>query len=279
MASMTVLTTACSQTADDPAGAIAEVAGPTTERNEEKPSGSGGGAGEKAGDSPAPEPRGTEDWRVMRPAGGRISAYTSVISALPGTRVGMFVSTSAAGYRVSAYRIGSYPGGNGALVWRSRFLGGEQQASAVLDPVETRTVVTPWHRSLTLDTTGWEPGFYVLKLRTGSGWETAVPYVVRSPSARGTVALVAPVTTWQAYNQWGGYSLYGGPAGDRRSWAVSYDRPFNLATGANDYRTAALPVIVRAERSGYPAQLLRQHRPRRGPGGPRGRPRLCVDGS
>ena len=48
----------------------------------------------------------------------------------------------------------------------------------------------------------------MLKLRTGSGFETHVPYVVSSPSAAGTVALVAPVTTWQAYNRWGGYSLY-----------------------------------------------------------------------
>jgi hypothetical protein len=122
----------------------------------------------------------------------------------------------------------------------------------VLRPSETRTVVAPWHRSLTIDTTRWQPGFYVLELRTGSGWETAVPYVVQSPTARGTVALVAPVTTWQAYNEWGGYSLYAGAEGDRRSWAVSYDRPFNLATGANDYRTAAIPVIVRAERLGIP---------------------------
>ena len=198
------------------------------------------------------EPRGTEDWRVTRPAAGRISAYTTAISAPSGASVGLKVSTRAGGYRVSAYRIGAYRGGTGALVWRSRFLAGERQAEPVLDPVETRTVVAPWHRSLTLDTDGWEPGLYVLKLVTGSGWQTAVPYVVSSPSARGTVALVVPVTTWQAYNEWGGYSLYAGPAGDRRSWAVSFDRPFNLATGANDYRTAAIPVVLRAERLGIP---------------------------
>ena len=199
-----------------------------------------------------PDPKGTEEWRVTRPAAGRISAYTTEISAPPGTEVGLKVSTRAGGYRVSAFRIGAYRGGSGTLVWRSPFLAGERQADPVLDPVETRTVVAPWHRSLTIDTDGWQPGYYVLKLVTGSGWQTAVPYIVSSPSARGTVALVAPVTTWQAYNEWGGYSLYSGPAGDRRSWAVSFDRPYNLATGANDYRTAALPVVLRAERLGIP---------------------------
>ena len=78
--------------------------------------------------------------------------------------------------------------------------------------------------------------------------DAQVPYVVSSPSASGTVALVAPVTTWQAYNEWGGYSLYVGPDGDRRSWAVSFDRPYDGSTGANDYRTAAIPIVVRAER-------------------------------
>jgi hypothetical protein len=200
-----------------------------------------------------PKPsQGTEDWRVTSPAFGRIWAFASDISAEPGTEVGLHVSTVAGGYRVLAYRIGSYRGGTGTLIWRSEFLNGERQAAPRLEPVETRTVVAPWRRSLTIDTSGWEPGFYVLKLVTGSGWETAVPYIVQSPSAEGTVALVAPVTTYQAYNEWGGHSLYAGPDGDRRSWAVSFDRPFNLATGANDYRTAALPVIVRAEALGIP---------------------------
>ena len=203
-----------------------------------------------AGISTAPEhePRGTDAWRIIRPAAGRIAAYTTRTSAPPGARVGLKVSTRAKRYRVSAYRLGVYPGGTGALIWRSRFLAGQEQPAPVLSPVETRTVVAPWRRSLTFDTTGWEPGFYVLELRTWLGWETAVPYVVSSLSAVGSVALVAPVTTWQAYNAWGGYSLYAGPAGDRRSWAVSYDRPYNLMTGANDYRTAAIPVILRAER-------------------------------
>src|SRR6188472_4427285 len=47
-----------------------------------------------------PDPVGTEEWRVTRPAAGRISAYTTEISAPPGTEVGLKVSTRAGGYRV-----------------------------------------------------------------------------------------------------------------------------------------------------------------------------------
>ncbi|MDZ5622083.1 DUF6605 domain-containing protein [Nocardioides sp. HM23] len=196
---------------------------------------------------------GSDDWRLGPGAfDGRIEAYATRASAPAGTRVGLKVSTSADTWRVSAYRIGAYRHGWGHLVWRSRRQQGQRQAEAVLSPAATRTVVAPWRRSLVLDTTGWPEGYYVLKLRTGTGSETQVPYIVSSRSAEGTVALVAPVTTWQAYNKWGGYSLYEGPDGGARSWAVSFDRPYNGAPGANDYRSAALPIVVRAESLGVP---------------------------
>ena len=194
---------------------------------------------------------GTEAWRIRKPSPDhQVEAYTTRASGPPGTRVGLKVSTTEAGYEAAAYRIGAYRGGSGAFVWESGFRRGRVQAAARFEPPGTRTVVAPWRRDLTIDTTTWEPGFYVLTLRTPTGWEAQVPYVVTSPSASGTVALVAPVTTWQAYNAWGGYSLYEGPSGDRNSYAVSFDRPYNGATGANDYRTAAIPIVVRAEQTG-----------------------------
>ncbi len=207
------------------------------------------GAEADAADEPA---KGSEKWRVRRPAAGRIAGYSTSASGPAGTRVGFKVSTSAARYRVIAYRLGAYDGGTGRQVWHSGVLQGREQAAPVMRPAATRTVVAPWRRDLTVDTHGWESGFYVFKLRTAQAYEVLVPYVVSSPSAAGTVALVAPITTWQAYNEWGGYSLYEGPEGDRRSHAVSFDRPYNGATGANDYRTAAVPIIVLAEALGIP---------------------------
>ena len=196
---------------------------------------------------------GSDDWRMRHPATeGQLEAYTTAASGTPGTEVGLKVSTTEAWYRVLAFRIGSYDGGTGTLVWRSSRLPGEQQAAPTFAAYATRTVVAPWRQSVSVDTDGWSPGFYVFLLRTGSGWEQQVPYVVSSPSALGTVALVAPVTTWQAYNAWGGYSLYEGPPGDRRSWAVSFDRPYEGVGGLNDYHKAVVPLVVRAEALGVP---------------------------
>ena len=208
----------------------------------------------------APEgtpPRGSDAWRMRRPStDGQIEAYATQMSATPGTRVGLKVSTSERTWTARAFRIGSYRGGWGHQVWQSGPQPGSRQPAARFAAPETRTVVAPWRTSIRVDTDGWAPGLYVFRLSTGTGWDAQVPYVVTSPSTRGTVALVAPVTTWQAYNSWGGYSLYEGPSGDRRSWAVSFDRPWHGVWGMNDFRTAVVPIVVLAERSGTPLSYL-----------------------
>jgi hypothetical protein len=78
--------------------------------------------------------------------------------------------------------------------------------------------------------------------------------VVRTASARGAVVLVNANTTWQAYNHWGGYSLYRGPTGGDgdRARAVSFDRPYDYGAGAGDFIGAELPLLALAERLGLP---------------------------
>ncbi len=195
---------------------------------------------------------GTRAWRLTRPAmNGQIEGYATASSGVPGTRIGLRVSTTSRSFRVRAYRIGSYVHGDGRRMWSSPRLPGRLQPAATFVPESTRTVVAPWRTSTVVDTSGWPPGLYVFKLVARSGWQAQVPYVVSSPSAAGRVALVAPVTTWQAYNDWGNYSLYVGPPDDRRSWAVSFDRPYP-APGAGEMRFGAVPVVVAAERLGIP---------------------------
>ena len=146
-----------------------------------------------ATEEPPPRPRGSDDWRIDRQSRrGEVAAYTTHASGLPGTRVGLKVSTTEGGWEAAAFRIGSYAGGTGAFVWESGFRLGRRQPPARFSDHGTRTVVAPWARDLTVDTSGWPPGFYVFRLRTDTGWETQVPYVVTSPSAAGTVALAVP---------------------------------------------------------------------------------------
>jgi len=195
---------------------------------------------------------GTQRWRLSRPARDhQIEGYATTSSGLPGEPVALRVSTSAPSYRVRAYRFGAYAGGDAHRTWVSSRLPGGTQPAARLADAGRRTVVAPWRTSLFVDTDGWTPGLYVFKLVASTGWQAHVPYVVSSPSAVGRTAVVFPVATWQAYNDWGGYSLYKGAGVDRHGWAVSFDRPYP-APGATEMLFGAMPVAVAAERTGVP---------------------------
>src|SRR4051794_37347909 len=201
---------------------------------------------------PAVPPVGTNAWRLRRPAmNGQIEGYPDRVSGVPGTRLGLRVSTRSRWYQVTAYRIGAYRGGKALRMWTSARLRGHQQGDPGFSPRWTRTIRAPWRTSVWVDTDGWPAGFYVFKLVASDRWDALFPYVVRSPSLAGKVVLSAPVATWQAYNDWGGYSLYKGRRGDRRAWAVSFDRPYP-APGAGEMLFGAVPVAVLAERTGVP---------------------------
>ena len=202
---------------------------------------------------PEREPRGSEDWRISQQSQhGEVAAYTTLTSGLPGTpgrAQGLHHRGRLRGLRLPDRRLRGWDRRVGVGVGRAaRPRAGAAAVRVVRDPDRGRSVdPRPDGRHL-------DVGAGVLRLPAPHRHGLGDPGAVRRdlPSAEGTVALVAPVTTWQAYNQWGGYSLYAGADGDSRSHAVSFDRPYNGATGANDYRTAAIPIIVRAEQSGVP---------------------------
>jgi hypothetical protein len=72
----------------------------------------------------------------------------------------------------------------------------------------------------------WPSGFYAATLTNADGDATVIHFVVRAraPGSESNILLCIPVTTFQAYNEWGGNSLYGTPTAER-SRKVSFDRP------------------------------------------------------
>jgi len=196
-------------------------------------------------------------WRITSPGQPHeIEGYTDHASARPGTPVRLFVSTTAAWFRVRALRFGWYGGTLARLVWTSAQIAGTRQPAAVV--AAHGMVVAPWRPSLALPTAGWPPGSYLLRLDASSGAQHYVPLVIRSPSVAGRVVLVQPTTTYQAYNLWGGYDLYQGPHHDSalRARVVSFDRPYNREDGAADFFAEEQPLVSFAERLGLPLAYL-----------------------
>ena len=100
-------------------------------------------------------------------------------------------------------------------------------------------------------------GYYVAKLvladGASAGGSSSVPFVVRAPAREAAAMLVqASVDTWQAYNRWGGMSLYVGPDGSTcrpKCSHVSFDRPYaGSLQGLLQYE---LPLVHFLERRGY----------------------------
>jgi len=199
---------------------------------------------------------GTSAWRLTKPAtSGQIQGYAGAVSALPGESVDLYVSTTAPTFQVEAFRMGYYGGALGDLIWSAGPLTGFKQPSC---PVTTSTnmVSCSWTDPLRVPTAGWVPGDYLFKLTSSSGWETHIPLTVRDDSSRSAYLINNSVTTWQAYNLFGGYDLYSGPIGNGhagvagRSRIVSFDRPYTLGNGGGDFVGLELPMVAMTESLG-----------------------------
>ncbi|MFJ3308754.1 N,N-dimethylformamidase beta subunit family domain-containing protein [Streptomyces sp. NPDC086549] len=215
-----------------------------------RPPGTGDGSHRPEVEHDAP---GTTDWRITSVGPpDAIAGYADRVSVTPGQEFGLFVSTTAASFRVSAFRVGWYGGALARRVWTSSPVRGRAQQAPRLAP-ETRTVYADWRRTLTLDTATWPEGAYLLRLDAATGHQRYVPLIVRSVRGNGRTVLLHAPATWQAYNRWGGASLYAGPTGayETRSLAVSFDRPYDL-DGAEKFRVYEWAAVVLAERLGIP---------------------------
>jgi hypothetical protein len=196
---------------------------------------------------------GDPHWQIRHlGAANAIMGYAGAASVLTGQSFPLFVSTTAAGFRVQAFRLGWYGGDGARQVWQSGPLRGHRQNASGLTG-STNTVQTAWEPVTEVPTDDWPAGAYLLRLDADSGAQRYVPVTVRSASTAGQVVLKAAVATWQAYNTWGGYDLYVGPGQSyaNRSLAVSLDRPYDL-NGADMFLTYERNVVVLAESLGLP---------------------------
>jgi hypothetical protein len=96
------------------------------------------------------------------------------------------------------------------------------------------------------------PGQYLFRLDAPRHKTSFVPLVIRDQKSKSAITFISSVFTWQAYNQWGGSSLYKGPDAKRESKAlsVSFDRPYD-GDGAGQFRYMEFPALYIAERAGH----------------------------
>jgi hypothetical protein len=193
---------------------------------------------------------GTSAWQIPSSAKHGIVGFADKVSADLGARVTLYVDTTADSFRVRAYRMGYYGGLGGRLIWKSKSVRGDNQPPPTIT-LETHMVETAWDPSITFHIgSGWREGTYLLKLVSNVGGQAYLPLIVRNDASHADLVIQQQVTTWQAYNLWGGASLYHGTDGSfaERSRIVSFDRPYG-GRGAGALLNS-LPFVVLAEKRG-----------------------------
>lgn len=195
---------------------------------------------------------GTPGWRLSR-ADGRIEGYFADTSVRRGQEAVLYVNTADPEYRVEVYRTGHYGDEGARLVARTPVRLAAPQPDPRRDPATGLISASNWRVSARFDTADWPSGVYLAKLVSSSGSDDHAILVVREDGRGSDVLYLLSDSTYQAYNYWGGFSLYAGGEDDPRAVRVSFDRPYgNSRFGQADWYLRAEHALVRwLEGQGY----------------------------
>ncbi len=198
-----------------------------------------------------------------RPAFAVIEGYPTDNSLAPGDTLQLHVRCTT-GYRVSIWRMrlepehlldaGTYPAHNFVVPPQSWATGCDW-------PVTCRIPVRP----------EWRPGLYFARIESGAA-KSWLPFVVRGrvPGRTSRIAVQLSSNTWQAYNRYGGMSLYGAwvPGLTGRAYRASFHRPYLLtpADGDGPCFLWEAPFIAFLEREGIAYEVLTNYDLHRFPG-------------
>ena len=206
------------------------------------------------------------EWDISGGGAGdpNLQGFATDISVNHGETVHFKIDTPYSAYHLDIYRMGYY-GGDGArkvaTVTPSASLP-QTQPACLDDPTTTGlTDCGNWAESAS-----WAvpadavSGIYFAKLvRDGGASDGShIFFIVRDDDGHSDLLFQTQDTTWEAYNQYGGRSLYqsndGGPGTNpARAYKVSYNRPLTTRgpTPEDSPFNAEYPMVRWLERNGY----------------------------
>jgi hypothetical protein len=209
--------------------------------------------------------RGTVAWRLPGPpsllggaAHGPIAGYVAEQSIAAGETETVYVDAPGARtLTLQVFRMGWYGGAGGRLVLQSRALPAVRQPSCT-HRFSTGLTECRWHATLSFPIpSALVSGVYIVKLQASDGAQSDCLFVVRALS-RSPLLVEIPTASYEAYNAWGGDSLYPGGSklvritGSSQGVEVSYDRPYESQTGAGQFFIREVAMVRFLERYGYP---------------------------
>jgi hypothetical protein len=194
-------------------------------------------------------------WQVRRPALlHEIEGYPSTPSATAGDAVDLHLRCHTREYSLDIFRLGWYQGtGARRMASTIRLRNGttaDIPRNTLQHPLRCR-----WPSGYRLQIPAeWPSGVYWILLTAASGYQSAIPLVVREKNPSRAILFQLPITTYHAYNNWGGRSLYDFQSPGGRAFRVSLDRPYSLdaLTGDRGFFYCDFALVRWLESQGYP---------------------------
>jgi hypothetical protein len=228
---------------------------------------------------------GTNAWRILHPESNcEIAAYPDHESYAAGADVRIAVSAEPAGsFSWKVFRMGGYRGTGGRLYAQGGPLTALRQPDPTFDPV-TGLVVAGWIPTFTVTTrhddgTSWLTGVYLALLTREDGPQTYSIFILRDDTRDAEIGVQFPTATYQAYNNYGGESLYASAHGlsGGKARKVSLDRPIarQLGNGAGTFIYREHEAVIWLEDHGYDVEY-QSSSDTGGPNGRIGRHRLFM---
>ncbi|PWU21286.1 MAG: hypothetical protein C5B50_02040 [Verrucomicrobia bacterium] len=204
---------------------------------------------------------GSTDWKLTNPVTGdyptnasdlewptlrthAIEGYASATSVNPGDWLSFYVSTTSPSFALEIFRMGYYAGLGGRRMPNASWFnlpGTDQptppvQSNGLIECVWAPTYLTAATNGSFQVPLDWVSGIYVAKLTASAGKQSYIVFVVRNDARSSPYLVQSSVTTYQAYNEWGGKSFYAGTGYTAtgintnstalRSHVISFDRPY-----------------------------------------------------
>jgi hypothetical protein len=213
------------------------------------------------------------DWQETGAGDQTIQGFATSMSVNVGETVSFKINTPAKSYHIDILRIGYYQG-NGArkIVSGIRPAATLPQAQpACLNDTSPTGLVDcgNWAVSASWAVPGTAvSGLYVAHIvRDDTGGGSLIPFVVRNDASHSALLFQTSDETWEAYNTYGGNSLYsctvncppGNPQAYKGADKVSYNRPFHTALddqGRSWFMYTEYPMIRFLEANGYDVSYM-----------------------
>lgn len=209
---------------------------------------------------------GTDEWKDIGNYDiNRLAAFAGATSVQAGDAITIHVQSVKPALSWRLYRLGYYQDHGARLVVTSPTTSATTPQPACTRNSSTGLVRCPWAAAFALPTeASWISGIYLLRLDSSGGAGANnrffVYFVVRNDSYPAAILVQEATKTNQAYNDYGGESLYvsRNNEGRTRAYEVSFDRPYATGAGTGDkFFAHAVDAVRWLEASGYDVSYIR----------------------